>query len=267
MALTGDGGDELFAGYERFAAGRLAEAYCRTPQFVQAALARLFRALPDSTSYGSFVRRARRFVENAPSPLAQRYLGWVGIFHYGFIREILAYGVDVDPLSHFQTYFDRVQDVDPIGQLLYVNTKTCLPGDLLVKTDRMSMANSLEARCPFLDQELLEFAASLPTDLKLSGLTKKYILKKALKSLVPHEITYRKKHGFSVPIGLWFRTSLKDYVKEVLLSPQTRGRGYFREEAVRQLIDEHQSGKRDFGHQLWTLLTFEIWHRVFIDRT
>lgn len=266
VVLTGDGGDELFAGYERFAAARLAEVYGHTPQFLQAALIQLFRALPESTSYNGFVRRARRFVENTPLPLALRYLGWVAIFNDSFIHELLASGIEMDPVSHFHTYFDRVRDVDPIGQLLYVNTKTYLPGDLLVKTDRMTMANSLEARCPFLDQELLEFAARIPSNLKLKGLTTKYILKKALEGLVPREIIHRRKHGFGVPLGRWFRTDLKDYVREMLLSPQALRRGYFREEILRRLIDEHQNGKRDHGHRLWSLLTLEIWHRVFIDR-
>jgi asparagine synthase (glutamine-hydrolysing) len=265
VALTGDGSDELFAGYERFAATHLAEVYRCTPQVVQAALTHLLGALPESTRYNGFVRRARRFVENAPLPLAQRYLGWVGIFHDGFIRALMSEGTDVDPVAHFQTFFDQVQDLDPVGQLLYVNTKTYLPGDLLVKTDRMTMANSLEARSPFLDQELLEFAARIPSHFKLRGLTTKYILKKALEGFVPREIIRRKKHGFGVPVGRWFRTHLKNYVREVLLSPLALRRGYFKEEGLRRLIDEHQSGKRDHGHRLWALLTLEMWHRVFMD--
>jgi asparagine synthase (glutamine-hydrolysing) len=266
VALTGDGGDELFAGYERFAAARLAEVYRRTPWVMQAALAHFLRALPESTRYDSFVRRTRRFVESAALPLARRYLGWVGIFHDGFIRELLVNGTDIDPVDHFKTYFDQVQDVDSIGQLLYVNTKSYLPGDLLVKTDRMTMANSLEARCPFLDQELLEFAARIPSDLKLKRLTTKHILRRALEGLVPREIIHRRKHGFGVPVGHWFRTSLQDYVRKVLLSGQALRRGYFKEETLRRLLEEHQNGRRDHGHRLWALLTFEMWHRVFIDQ-
>jgi asparagine synthase (glutamine-hydrolysing) len=266
VVLTGDGGDELFAGYERFAAARLAEVYRHTPQFLQAALTQLLHTLPESTSYKGFVRRARRFVENAPLPLALRYLGWVTIFNDGFIHELLASSIDADPAGHFRDYFERVRGVDPIGQLLYVNTKTYLPGDLLVKTDRMTMANSLEARCPFLDQEFLEFAARIPSNLKLKGLTTKYILKKPLEGLVPREIIHRRKHGFGVPLGRWFRTDLKDYVREVLLSPRALRRGYFREGVLRRLVDEHQNSKRDHGHRLWSLLTLEMWHRVFIDR-
>jgi len=266
VALNGDGGDELFAGYERFAAARLAEAYRKTPQFVQRSLARLLRALPESTSYRGFVRRARRFVESAPLPLLERYLGWVAIFSDDLRESLLAEGQEINVREHFANHLSRAENLDPINQLLYLNTKTYLPEDLLIKADRMSMANSLEARSPFLDQDLIQFAAEIPASLKLNGLTTKYILKKALRGLVPQEIIDRPKHGFGVPVGEWFRTDLKDYVRETLLSPEALRRGYFREEALRWLIQQHQEGKRDLGHQLWALLTFELWHRLFIDK-
>ena len=157
-------------------------------------------------------------------------------------------------------------DRDPISRLLYLNTKTYLPDDLLVKADRMSMANSLEARSPFLDHELVQFAADVPVDLKLRGMTTKWILKEALRGLVPDEIIRRPKHGFGVPVGRWFRTDLAGYVRETLLSRRALERGYFREDGLRWLLDQHQAGKRDFGHQLWTLLTLEVWHQVFVDR-
>lgn len=266
VVLTGDGGDELFAGYERFAAARLAEAYRRVPRFVETAAAQLIAALPESTSYSGFARRARRFMQGAPLPLSERYLEWVGIFGKNAIRELFAGPVGVDPVDHFRRYFDPGQNDDATGQLLSVNMKSYLPGDLLVKTDRTTMANSLEARCPFLDQELLEFASTIPTGLKLKGMTTKYILKRAFEGFIPDRIVHRKKHGFGVPVGRWFRTSLRDYVRDTILSPDALGRGYFREEALRRLLEEHQSGKRDHGHRLWSLLTFEMWHRVFIDQ-
>jgi asparagine synthase (glutamine-hydrolysing) len=265
VALTGDGGDELFAGYERFVAARLAEGYRHIPQFIRAALATLANNLPESTRYKSFVHQMCRFVTYATLPLAQRYRGWVAIFSDSFRRELLAQGTTVDVEDHFATYFKRAQDVDPLGQLLYVNTKTYLPGDLLVKTDRMSMAHSLEARCPFLDQNLIEFAAHIPSHLKIRGLTTKYILKQALRDLVPAGVIARRKHGFGVPIGRWFRTDLKDYVRDVLLDPQALRRGYYNAATLVRLVDEHQSGKRDYSHHLWALLTFEVWHRLFID--
>jgi asparagine synthase (glutamine-hydrolysing) len=266
VALTGDGGDELFAGYERFAAARMAENYRRTPHLLQNTVKQCLDIMPEATTYRSFVRRARRFVDSAALPLPERYLHWVGIFPPSLTNELLTAEGGADPVSHFQAYFDPACDSDLIGQLLSVNMKTYLTGDLLVKTDRMTMANSLEARCPFLDHQLLEYACGIPSDLKLNGMTTKYILKRAMRDIVPPEIIRRKKHGFGVPIGQWFRTSLKDYVRDLLLSPNAVRRGYFREEVLRGLLDEHQTGKRDHGHRLWALLTFEVWHRVFIDQ-
>ena len=266
VALTGDGGDELFAGYDRFAAARIAEYYRLVPGLLRNTVDRWVHALPESTSYNGLVRRARRFVESAALPLPERYLEWVGIFRPSFLNELMIDTVVSDPADHFPGYFDSRQAADPIGQLLAVNMMSYLPGDLLVKTDRMTMANSLEARCPFLDHRLLEFACQIPSALKLKGMTTKYILKRALKGLVPEEIIWRKKHGFGVPVGRWFRTSLRDYIRDTLLSPEALGRGYFRPEALRLLVEEHISGKRDHGHRLWALLTFEVWHRLFIDR-
>jgi asparagine synthase (glutamine-hydrolysing) len=266
VALTGDGGDELFAGYERFAAARMAEKYRRTPHLLQDIVEQFLDIMPEATTYRSFVRRARRFVASAALPLPERYLHWVGIFPPSLMTELLTDEDESDPVSHFQAYFDPAHDSDPIGQLLAVNMKSYLPGDLLVKTDRMTMANSLETRCPFLDHQLLEFSCSIPSELKLKGMTTKYILKRALQGIVPDKIIHRKKHGFGVPVGRWFRTSLKRYLHETLLSPEALQRGYFHESSLRRLIEEHQSGKRDHGHRLWALLTLEIRHRVFIDQ-
>jgi asparagine synthase (glutamine-hydrolysing) len=197
--------------------------------------------------------------------LAERYLQWVGIFDQGLVGELLIEPYDIDPVNHFHAYFDPQLAADPIAQLLSVNLTTYLPGDLLVKTDRMTMANALEARCPFLDQELLDFAWRIPSNLKLKGLTTKYILKRAVEGLVPEKIIRRRKHGFGVPVGHWFRTGLRNYLCEALLGKDASCRGYFREAVLRRLVEEHLSGRRDHGQRLWTLLTFEIWHRTFID--
>jgi asparagine synthase (glutamine-hydrolysing) len=266
VALTGDGGDELFAGYESFAAARLAETYRRTPHLLQNAVKQFLDLMPEATTYRSFVRRARRFVDSAALPLAERYLHWVGIFYPALLSDLLTDDSEFDPVTHFQTYFDPANDGNLIGQLLSVNMKTSLPGDLLIKSDRMTMANSLEARCPFLDHKLLEFACTIPSELKLKGMTTKYILKQALEDILPKDIIHRKKHGFGVPVGRWFRTRLNSYVRDTLLSRDALLRGYFNEAVLRRLIAEHESGKRDHGHRLWALLTFEIWHRMFIDR-
>ena len=233
VALAGDGGDQLFAGNDRFASARFAEYY---------------RLMP-----GSLCKSLHRWVH-------------FGIFKPGFLNELMIDPVAIAPAEHFRDYFDRRLAADPISQLLAVNLMSHFPGDLLVKTDRMTMANSLEARCPFLDHRFLEFLCQIPSALKVKGVTTQHLLKRALRGLVPEGIVWRKKPDLGVPVGRWFRTSLKDYTRDTLLSPEAVKRGYFRPKAVRLLVEEHISGRRDHGHQLWALLTFEVWHRLFIDR-
>ena len=268
VALTGDGGDELFAGYERFAAARLAASYRRLPGFLRRAVGGVVRHLPESTAYRGFARRARRFVDAADLPLAECYLSWVGLFSRDMCHELLSSGGDSPAdgvLADYQAHFEQATGYGLVDQLLYVNAITYLPGDLLVKTDRMTMAHGLEARCPFLDQELISLVAGIPSALKLRGMTNKYILKQAAERLLPREIVHRPKHGFGVPVGRWFRQELCDYVRDVLLGPHARQRGYFDPAAVERLIDQHQRGQRDWGHQLWTLLTFEVWQRTHLE--
>lgn len=270
VALTGDGGDELFAGYERFRAARLAETYRRAaPAFAHRALNGVLAVLPQGTGYRDPARRLARFVRSARRPLPERYLGWVGVMSDDVVEGLVGSGSD-GVAEHFRAYFrsadqDASRSADPLPALLDVNLRSYLPDDLLVKADRMSMAASLEARSPFLDHELVEFAARIPPDLKLRGNLGKYLLRRAFRDKLPPEILRRQKHGFGVPVGRWFRTGLKGYLQDNLLSARSLGRGYFRPDAVRRLVDDHLSGRRDHGHALWTLLTFEIWHQVFMD--
>jgi asparagine synthase (glutamine-hydrolysing) len=268
VALTGDGGDELFAGYERFAAARLAASYRRLPGFLRRAVSGMVHHWPESTAYRGLARRVRRFVDAADQPLAERYLSWVGLFSRDMCRELLPSWGDPPAdgvLADYQAHFEPAAGHGLVDQLLCVNATTYLPGDLLVKTDRMTMAHGLEARCPFLDQGLIGLAAGIPPALKLRGTTTKYILKRAAEKLLPREIVHRPKHGFGVPVGRWFRQELRDYVRDVLLSPRARQRGYFDSAVVTRLIEEHQRGRRDWGHQLWTLLTFELWQRAYLE--
>jgi asparagine synthase (glutamine-hydrolysing) len=267
VALTGDGGDEVFAGYERFAAARLAELYRRVPAPLRQVLAGVLHRLPESTSYRGPVRRMRRFVDSAALPLLDRYLGWVGLFDPDLVAELMPdwAAAASDVRRHLGQPLEAVQSNDITDQLLYLNATTYLPGDLLVKTDRASMAHGLEARCPFLDQELIAWAATVPAHLKLRRMTTKYLLKRAAEGLLPSEIVYRPKHGFGVPVGRWFRTDLKEFVRDVLLSQTARQRGYFDATLVERMIEDHHIGQRDWGHQLWALLTFEMWHRLYLD--
>jgi asparagine synthase (glutamine-hydrolysing) len=153
----------------------------------------------------------------------------------------------------------------PIDVMLEVDIETYLPGDLLVKMDIATMAHSLEARSPFLDHELMEFAATLPPDLKLRRLEKKYILREALREWLPPEVLDRPKMGFGVPIVDWFRHDLREYVEDVLMDREARARGYFQEGYVRSLLDRHTRGAEDNAYKIWALLMLEMWHRTFID--
>ncbi|GAB4413948.1 MAG: asparagine synthase (glutamine-hydrolyzing) [Anaerolineae bacterium] len=265
VALTGDGGDELFAGYERFRAAHLARHYRRLPGPMRAGLRHLVDALPEATSYRGLAQRARRFVHGAEREAHAAYFDWVRIFTDAQLTALLAGPVTEAPVSHFNSYFVAGDGRDLTAQLLDANLRSYLPDDLLVKADRCSMAASLEARSPFLDHRLVELAARIPSNLKLRGSTTKLILRQLATRLLPADIINRPKHGFGVPVGRWFRTDLRDYVREILLDSRTLERGYFREAALRTLIDEHLSGRRNHGHRLWLLLTFEWWHRLYID--
>ncbi|NDJ78481.1 MAG: asparagine synthase (glutamine-hydrolyzing) [Chloroflexi bacterium] len=265
VALTGDGGDELFAGYERFYAATLAARYRRLPGVLRAGIEGVVGLLPEATSYRGIAQRARRFVSGATMPPAEAYFSWVRLFSDEQIAALFDGTEDLSPSAHFAALFDPADSRAFTAQLLDVNLATYLPDDLLVKTDRASMATSLEARAPFLDHKLVELAARIPANLKLNGKVTKYILKEAAAGLLPDDIIHRQKHGFGVPVGRWFRENLKDYAREVLLDPAALERGYFNAAAVQRLLDEHTSGQRNHGQRIWTLLTFEWWHRLFID--
>jgi asparagine synthase (glutamine-hydrolysing) len=162
-------------------------------------------------------------------------------------------------------WFARANGAGVVDASLLTDTMTYLPNDLLVKVDIASMAVSLEARSPFLDHHVIEFAASLPEKMKLRGLTTKYILKKTLTKLLPAENLKRAKMGFGVPVGHWFRAEMQGFLRENLLSEKSARRGLFRPEAVRRLVELHTRGERDYTHQLWTLLMLELWFQRFID--
>ncbi len=265
VALSGDGGDELFAGYERFYAANLAARYRRLPAPIRTAIGAAAGLLPEATSYRGIAQRVRRFVDGATLPPAEAYFSWVRLFDDEQIANLLSDGLTTSPTAHFAAHFNPGDSRDFTAQLLDVNLTTYLPDDLLIKADRASMAASLETRAPFLDHTLVELAARIPSNLKLRGQTTKLILKQAAAGILPDDIIHRPKHGFGVPVGRWFRADLRDYARDILLDPGTLARGYFREPAVRQLLNEHTSGQRNHGQRIWTLLTFEWWHRLFMD--
>jgi asparagine synthase (glutamine-hydrolysing) len=167
----------------------------------------------------------------------------------------------------FREYANRVKTNEPLDQLLYIDGKTYLPGDILTKVDRMSMATSLEVRVPLLDHKLIDFVTKVPASLKLAGTETKQLLKRVAKDLIPAEILDRPKQGFGIPIEQWINNQLRDQIRETLREPRTRQRGYVNSDYVDLILDEHHKGRRDHSFPLWSLLILELWHRRYIDNS
>ncbi|MDQ3817339.1 MAG: asparagine synthase (glutamine-hydrolyzing) [Acidobacteriota bacterium] len=271
VALNGDGGDECFAGYERYAAMRFAERYRRLPAALrEGVIKQAVNLLPSSELRRGRIRSVKRFLQAASLPPVERYLRWVSLLDRAAKDELYTDGFRCevaghDPASWIAPWFAKANGAGVVDASLLTDTMTYLPNDLLVKVDIASMAVSLEARSPFLDHHVIEFAASLPERLKLRGLTTKYLLKRVLKKLVPAENLKRAKMGFGVPIGYWFRGQMKNFLGETILSEKALKRGLFKPEVVKRIFELHTRGERDYSHQLWALLMLELWFDRFID--
>jgi asparagine synthase (glutamine-hydrolysing) len=267
VALNGDGGDELFAGYPRFAAATLAE-------WIPAGLARwggrLLSLIPEPRNYWSPLRKAQRFFRAAAIPFYGRYSKWISLFYDDvelLLRpELLDKIGAIDRIAYFRDHLDKVARYSPLNRLLYLNIKTYLLDDLLVKMDRMTMAHGLETRSPFLDVALMEYTSRLPDRMRLRRGITKYILRRAFEDLLPRRVLTRGKMGFGVPLGAWFRGELRDYLRELLLAPDARIRDYLDQSYVAAIVDDHLARRLDHGHRLWAILTFEVWLRLGTSR-
>jgi asparagine synthase (glutamine-hydrolysing) len=258
VALSGDGGDELFAGYDRFQTIQRMQFMDRVPAFLRGGLAALASWLPFSAYGKNYLHmlgransRDRYFESNFSTYYLRRQLlqpEWMLPADYGFLMQMLPDAFL--PLT-----------ADPVSQALYFETAVNLPGDMLVKVDRMSMAASLEVRCPLLDHVLGELASSIPNSWKIREGRGKYILVKALGDTLPPELLTRKKMGFGVPLNLWFRGALKDMLHDHLTGSEFLGRGIVSPVFLRHLLEEHSTGRRDHAHRLWALLMLEMWFR------
>jgi asparagine synthase (glutamine-hydrolysing) len=259
VALTGDGGDEVFGGYLRFGAALAGE---HVPGWAATAAAGLLGLAPSPRHERHLLARARRFVRFSRLPLLDRLTAWAAVFYDDVEQlvapELLARAGGVDRGAHLRG-LAGVDGASPLSRLLAANFHSYLHDDLLVKADRMSMANSLEARSPFLDRALMEYVAALPDDYKLRGPTTKAILREAFADLVPDAVQRGAKRGFGAPLDGWFRGELRDIMRDTLLASSARMRPYVSPAYVGRLIDEHLAGTANHGHRLWTLLTFERW--------
>jgi asparagine synthase (glutamine-hydrolysing) len=265
VALSGDGGDEVFAGYDRYRTALHDRAFPWVPEWTRSLYRnhihqRLPYSVPGrSLAYSISLPWDKRYAEDVSLQPIFRELRLLS-------EDVLARAEQDDPLNALHHYIERAPAKDPLSRLLYLDSKTYLPGDILTKVDRMSMLTSLEVRVPILDHVFLEWATSLTPEWKMRGGKQKYMLKKLAERVgVPREVLDRPKQGFALPLVHWTRHDLKDMIMSVLLQPRTLQRGYFKPEAVRQLLDEHFRQRRNHSGRIWRLLAFELWHRNYLE--
>ena len=270
VALSGDGGDELFAGYPRYKATWLAQAFDRLPRFVRRmAAGRYWQSLPASPRQKSLRRRFKRFVECLAKEPIPRYLDWIAIFNdtrrAALYNDAFAERLrDFRPIAFLETAFAKAGGRDPVTATSLADLITYLPCDLMTKTDIASMAHGLECRQPLLDHTVVEAAIRLPGGFKFHRGEGKVIFKETFADLLPDTVRKRPKMGFGVPLDYWFRGPLNDVAREMLLDPAAHIAEYFRPEPIRQLLDEHAAGRFDHGYRLWAMLFLERWFREWM---
>ena len=264
MVLTGEGGDELFAGYARYSAERLAPWFGLLPRTAKRAALAATARLP-----GFRREKIALYALNQPEELT-RFLNWFPLFNSEVKESLLSddlkgtlRGYSTEEV--IATQLERTEARDSLSRMLYMDTTLWLPDLLLARGDKMSMAASVEARVPLLDHKLVEFAASLPGNLKVRGLVRKYLLKKVAQSLLPRKIVRRKKQGFPIPMALWLRNEARSFTRDILSSAGLRRRGLLNPHVVERLIREHEERKADHSGLLWGLISLELWQRVFLD--
>jgi asparagine synthase (glutamine-hydrolysing) len=271
VALNGDGGDESFVGYERHVAMKFAETYHKLPRALRTRLIEpSITAIPSPTNFRNRFVRFQRFLRAASMPKAERYFLWLSTFDDDAKQELYSENLKrlangSNPLEFFAKYISHSNGKGIIDTVLLTDLMNYLPNDLLVKVDIASMANSLEARSPFLDHKVIEFAASLPENIKQQGKDTKSLLKKVAARLVPRDVIYRQKMGFGVPLKYWLGNELQGFTREVLLSEKAKNRGLFDARTVEKLIDEQKRDTKDNSWKIWTLLMLELWFQRFID--
>ena len=267
VALSGDGGDELFAGYDRYRIHLEERSFQHIPGWAGDFYRKIIHPLVPYKIPG------RNFAYSVSLPWERRYLEGVTI--QGFVREMDLLNEDFqrigaagnDPLEPLSRYLQKAPGCDPLSRVLYLDTKTYLPGDILTKVDRMSMLTSLEARVPILDHKFVEWVAALRPEWKMQKQNQKYIFRKLAKRVgVPEEVLNRKKQGFALPLVHWMRNELKQMVLDTLLDSTTLERGYLNRAGVQRLLQEHFDGRRDHSPRIWRLMMFELWHRNFLEK-
>lgn len=273
VMLSGMGGDEIFAGYPR----QMAMQIAGMTDFIPSRIRKPLMKTVDSMLYGGIkgkltapLRNAKKFARSAGQDFENRYLGFGTYFSDEMKSQVYAGDLrgemkQFDAYRYHKNYFEKSKEFSPLNRLLYVDFKTFMPALNLDTTDKTSMAANLEVRVPFLNHKLVELSAKIPTNLKIKGLQRKYILKRAAESLLPKEIIYRKKAGFSAPVRSWLRTTLKPMINDLLAEETVKKRGLFDYREIKKIIESNDSGREDYNLQVFQLLNLEIWMRQFLD--
>jgi asparagine synthase (glutamine-hydrolysing) len=275
VILSGVGGDELFGGYRRYLGDRLVQYYRWFPDVVRRKwLPALVAALPQDrhSSMKNYIRYADAFLKSAESNPSSRYMSYVTLFSSDLQEALFGNGAARERSRSngfgseiMESYFQNHRECTGLNQLIYVDIKTSLADDLLALTDKMTMAVSLECRAPFVDQELVELAAGMPSSLKVHGFTMKYLLKKVVGPWLPSEIVHRKKRGFGAPMGSWIRNDLGPLVKNLISEAQIKKRGLFNWPVIEEMVGRHMAQKSDYTDHLLALINLELWCRIFLD--
>ncbi len=270
VVLTGDAGDENFAGYNRYVQLKQMEYYRHIPAFIRSCCIESTLSLCSRLIRKDFFLKALNYSKSASNDTVNEYIRFFGGFQpqdklRTYTDDFYSQSLNHDAAEFLDNLYRQAPAREKFDRILAVDFNSYLPDDLMVKVDIASMISSLECRAPMLDHKFLEFVAQIPFEYKLRRREKKYIFKRSLRNMLPHEVLYRKKMGFSVPIAGWFRKELKDFTYSHLLGSESLNRGYFRKEEIKRLLDEHTRGGIDHSFKIWALLWLEIWHRRFVD--
>lgn len=272
VVLSGDGGDENFAGYDRFAGQRLAEYYGIMPEwFRKQVMRRMIKLVPESFAYKSLQQKAMWMNEMSFYGAGERYAQSMSFLRFtpenkqSLFTDAARNDIEGDSVEMILRYFDADNAEDVVDKMLYTDLMTRMPDHLLSIVDRMSMAHSLESRPPLMDYQVIEYAARIPASMKLKGKNLKYMLKKVASRYLPHELIYRKKQGFSFPIASWLRTDLQQFTRNLFDQSRFVELGYFEKAYVHQLLEEHTAGKMDHNFRIWILINMEFWYRMYFE--
>ena len=270
VVLAGDAGDEVFLGYPRYQGALLSSRYRSVPLFLRHMVARGAEHIPEASNGNHFKRRAREFFVGGCHPPELMYLNWVRYFDQALLNRL--YSQDLkrelaghDPSEFLMGLFTRAGGADLIDRINYVDLHSFLPHNILRYSDRMSMAHGLEIRCPYTDHKLIEFLARVPWQYKLRGNRTKLLLRQAARDWLPESVLKRGKMGLNPPMGVWLRGHLRPLLSEYLSPEQVKRRGYFDPDTITELIRDLMTGRRDYSLHLWALISFEEWHRQYLD--